>query len=102
MQHIKVSRLSILPKFFRSTKSENVQLEDSQYIENLQVIAKIFEEKLPNYQFALSKISELSKPENMKIYYIGTKVKNHANGLKNIYDINGNINNKYDKLGKKN
>ena len=90
MQHIKVSRLSILPKFFRSTKSENVQLEDSQYIENLQVIAKIFEEKLPNYQFALSKISELSKPENMKIYYIGTKVKNHANGLKNIYDINGN------------
>lgn len=90
MQHIKVSRLSILPKFFRSTKSENVQLENSQYIENLQVIAKIFEEKLPNYQFALSKISDLSKPENMKIYYIGTKVKNHANGLKNIYDINGN------------
>ena len=50
MQHIKVSRLSILPKFFRSTKSENVQLENSQYIENLKVIDKIFEEFHRQYE----------------------------------------------------
>ena len=40
MQHIKVSSLSILPKFFRSTKSENVQLENSQYIESLEQFVK--------------------------------------------------------------
>ena len=74
MQHIKVSRLSILPKFFRSTKSENVQLEDSQYIENLQVIAKIFEEKLPNYQFALSKIYFIL----IDIHYLSLQIKSQG------------------------